>query len=92
MWALATLQVFTDDTLVTQSYFTFNITALGKNLNRGVFMAAAGTVYYPGWLIPYGWDRQLAITAADISGALSGKVYMQVGLVDASSRPGRDNA
>ena len=87
-YRVATLQVMTDDTLVTQSASRFNVTALNKNLNRGLFMAAAGSAYYPGWLLPEGWDRILTIENAGISAALDEKVIIQIGIVDASVRPG----
>ena len=91
-YRVATLQIMNDDTLVTQSAYRFNISALGKNLNKGLFMAAAGSVYYPGWLIPYGWDRILTIKNAGISAALDEKVIIQIGIVDASSTPGANDA
>lgn len=87
-YRVATIQVVADDSLNTQLTYAFEVEAFGRYLNKGGFFASSGTMNYPGWLLPDGWDQIIRIPRSNITAALSGTVHVIFGIVRVDQRPG----
>jgi len=87
-YRVATIQIVADDSLNTQLTYGMQIEAFGRYLNKGSFFGSSGTMNYPGWLLPDGWDQIIRIPNSSISAALSGTVHVIFGVVRVDERPG----
>lgn len=87
-YRVATIQIVADDSLNTQLTYGMTIESFGRQLNKGAFFGSVGTMNYPGWLLPDGWDQIIRIPQSSISAALSGTVHVIFGIVRVDERPG----
>lgn len=87
-YRVATIQIVADDSLNTQLTYSMEIESFGRYVNKGGFFGSVGTMNYPGWLLPDGWDQVIRIPRSSISAALSGTVHVIFGIVRVDQRPG----